>query len=159
VYPDPRDDDYIFPSASGARHERTKPICVSYVNRIIKKIAHEAGIGRRISTYLLRHTRLTEIQKLGIKGVEFKKFAGHAAGSRQESVYVHLDNEDMKRSVLEKVYKISDEITKVRGYEERIKVLETQLKEVLDYLKESRDVLGKAQEELEIQSENRRGMS
>ncbi len=39
VYPDPRDEDFIFPSIAGSHHDRRKPISVSYISRIIKSIA------------------------------------------------------------------------------------------------------------------------
>ena len=114
----------------------------------MKSLARKAGITRPVNTYLLRHTRLTEIRKLGIQGVEFNKFAGHKPGSKQEAVYVHLDNEDMKQSVIEKVYKIVDEEVRTRKYEERIRQLEAQLKEVLAYLKNSRQVMIAAEESM-----------
>ena len=114
----------------------------------MKSLARKAGITRPVNTYLLRHTRLTEIRKLGIQGVEFNKFAGHKPGSKQEAVYVHLDNEDMKQSVIEKVYKIVDEEAKTRKYETRIAHLETQLKGVLAYLKQSRESISAVKQDM-----------
>ena len=146
VLSDPTDKDYIFPSLIGSRVDRTRPVSVSYINRIIKNLAQKVGIQRRVSTYLLRHTRLTEVRKCGLQGLEFNQFAGHHPASRQESVYVHLDNDDMKQSVLEKVYKIREEENATRSYEQRIASLETQLKEVLRYLRKSKETLACAQE-------------
>lgn len=148
VYPDPQEADFIFPSLLRARSDRTKPISIAYINRVIKTLARRAGVPRPVNTYLLRHTRLTEIRRLGIQGVEFNKFAGHTPGSKQEAVYVHLDNEDMKRSVLEKVYKISDEEKKAEKYEDRITLLEQQLENVLAFLKDSRQLISAAEQDL-----------
>ncbi len=86
----------------------------------------------------LRHARLPEIRKAGVQGIEFRKFAGHAPSSMQEQVYVHLDNEDMKQSLLEKVYKIKDEEAPVKPYEERIELLEETLGVVLKHLEDLR---------------------
>ena len=150
VYPDPQDEDYIFPSIVGARHDRTKPISVSYINRIIKSIAKKAGINRDVYTYLLRHTRLTEIRKRGVQGIEFNKFAGHKAGSKHENVYVHLDNEDMKRTILEKVYQVKElQATDREKYEARIQRLEQQLQAVVKYLRESRTVMTDVKQHLD----------
>ena len=91
---------------------------------------------------MLRHTRLTEIRKAGLQGVEFRKFAGHADTSRQEAVYVHLDNEDMKQSVLEKVYKIKEEQSTAHRYEARIALLEETLRDVVKELQETREAAG-----------------
>ena len=148
VYSDPQETDYIFPSLIGSRPDRTKPVSVTYINRIIKRLASKAGITRPVNTYLLRHTRLTEIRKLGVQGVEFNKFAGHKPGSRQEAVYVHLDNDDMKQSVIEKVYRIDEEGAEVMRYEERIARLEQQLEKVLAYAQESREVIVDAEKDL-----------
>ena len=141
IYPDPRGDDFIFPSIVGSRPDRTRPISVSYINRIIKNLARKAGVERTVNTYLLRHTRLTEVRKRGVQGIEFNKFAGHTTGSKQEAVYVHLDNEDMKQSVIAKVYNIDEEDLSTKAYEDRIAALEGQLQEVLSYLKESHQAM------------------
>jgi hypothetical protein len=143
VYPHPRDEDYIFPSIVGSRYDRSRPVSVSYINRIIKATAVRAGIDRNVYTYLLRHTRLTEIRKKGIQGIEFNMFAGHAPGStKREVVYVHLDDSDMKKSILEKVYTtcpLTPE--REREYQTRISALEQQLKELLANVRESREML------------------
>ncbi len=111
------------------------------INRIIKATAKKAGITREINTYLLRHTRLTEISKKGVKGTMHNLFSGHVKGSVQEAVYVHLDASDMRQELLDKVYRL-DEPTEEQNdrYEERVRVLENQLREVIAYLRESRQV-------------------
>ena len=145
VYPDPQENDFIFPSMVGSRHERHKPISVSYIGRIISSIAKKAGIERRVFPYLIRHTRLTELHRLGVRGLEHNKFAGHRAGSKQQGVYVHLDNDDMKQAVLEKVYSIEgapeDQVSK---YEHEIGALKQQLADVVDYLRALSETVGPA---------------
>lgn len=142
VFIDPKDDDFIFPSRVGSYPERGKPMSVAYINRIIKAVAKKAGITREINTYLLRHTRLTEVSKKGVKGTLHNLFAGHVKGSAQEAVYVHLDNDDMKEDVLDKVYRIEEiSVSERDAYEQRVTRLEQQLHEVMTFLKESRDVM------------------
>lgn len=113
VYPDPKDRDYIFPAMASAHQPRDKPISTSYINRIIQRLADKAGIRRRVNTYLLRHSRLTELYMLGVKGIEHNKFAGHVPGSKHQNVYVHLDNRDLKKALMEHVY--SQEIVPVNA--------------------------------------------
>ena len=128
VYPDPREEDYIFPSIRGSRYERSKPISVTYIGRVIRTLAQKADIQRRVYPYLLRHTRLTDIHKKGVKGLEHNKFAGHVAGSKQQAIYVHLDNKDMKQNVLEKVYQIQELTEKQHHrYDEEIELLKQEL--------------------------------
>lgn len=141
IYSDPRPSDYVFPAVKHGRYDRTTPIRASYINWVIKRLAKKAGIDRNVYSYLLRHTRLTEIRKAGVQGIEFRKFAGHAPSSVQEQVYVHLDNEDMKQSVLEKVYKIQGEQVPAKRYENRVDVLEEQLNIVTAHVREMREAL------------------
>lgn len=142
VFPDPTDDDYVFPSLKGISPDRTKSLSVTYINRIVKKLAKRAGITRSVNTYLLRHTRLTELHQKGVQGSEWKLFAGHTPDSKMEATYIHLNNDDMKQTVISKVYKIK-ELSKdqKQSYEDRIVLLETQLTEVLQHLKNSREVM------------------
>lgn len=104
AYADPQGSDYVFPALSRANCPRNQPISSSYLNRLIKKLAKKAGIDRRVNAYLLRHSRLTELYKLGVKGIEHNKFAGHSPGSKHQNVYVHLDNSDLKQSLFDNVY-------------------------------------------------------
>ncbi len=127
AYSDPQESDYIFPSIIGSRPNRAKSISVSYINRIIKSLARKAGIERNVYPYLLRHTRLTELRCRGVQGIEFNKFAGHQPGSKHENVYIHLDNNDMKQSIIQKVYGVHDLPESERDqYEKRIRQLEQQ---------------------------------
>ena len=67
-----------------------------------------------------------------------------------ENVYVHMDNNDMKRSVIEKMYK-TQEITQSEkdAYKQRIERLEKQLHEVITFLKESKGIISSVKEHLE----------
>jgi len=159
VYPDPQESDFIFPSIVGLRHARTKAISVSYINRMLQSLARKAGIQRGIFTYLLRHTLLTEIRKLGLQGPEFNQFAGHQPGSNMENVYIHIDNEDMKNSVREKVYKIQELKKSERDqYEDRITRLERKLGEVGQFSKESREIMNDLKEVVDFLIESRETM-
>ncbi len=137
IFPDPKESDFIFPSMSTNSGARGKPISVSYINRIIKSVAKRAGVVRPVHTYLLRHTRLTELYRKGVKGIEHNKFAGHRPGSAQQNVYVHIDNADMKRSVLEKVYAIEDKQAEDSG---QIAALKSELAEIRAFLRELRSL-------------------
>ena len=139
VFPDPQDDDFIFPSRHGPAPLRGKPLSVEYIDRVMGRAARLAGITRNVNTYLFRHTRLTEIRKKGVVGKMHNRFAGHADGSKQELVYDHMDNDDMKHDVLEKVYQMTDhtqnsELTPSQG--SRIEELEAQVKALLMHIRE-----------------------
>lgn len=139
---DPKGDDFIFPSRRGGGINREKSISVEYINRLIKSLAKRAGVDKNVNTYLLRHTRLTELRKKGVQGKLFRLFAGHVDGSTEEEVYVHLDNDDMKAEVIEKVFEIDEiEPSEREAFVKRVERLERQLKEVVAYLRDSRSVM------------------
>ncbi len=145
VFVDPQDEDFVFPARIGSSPRRDKPLSVAYINRIIKSLAKKAGISREVNAYLLRHTRLTELSKKGVRGKIHNLFADHIDGSAQEGVYTHLNNDDMKQEVLEKAYGISKLIQSQETHqEERIQRLESKLSEVLEYLKDSKRVMALA---------------
>ena len=148
VYPDPQPDDYVFPSVRGSRYIRNKPLSVTYINRIIKSLAKKAGVLHQVHTYLLRHTRLTELHRKQVQGREWKMFAGHTDDSKMEATYIHLNNDDMKESVISKVYGIKElPKDKEDQYEDRIARLEQQLKQVLEHVRKSGDAMTIATEQ------------
>lgn len=137
VFADAQQSDYVFPSAVGSRHMRNKAISVEFINRIIKRLARKAGIEREVFSYLLRHTRLTDLRRHGVQGIELNKFAGHKPGSKQEHVYIHLDNEDMKQAVIEKVYKVQElTVPKRAQIDQRFEHIERKIEKLVKTLVE-----------------------
>jgi len=131
---DVRGEDFIFPSHRGHETDRTKPVSVSYIDKIVRSTAKRAGIRRRIYPYLFRHSRLTDIHRLGVKGADHNIFAGHEIGSPQQATYVHLNDEDMKRTVLDRVYRIGEVKQKNEEYEKEILDLKAELDSIKELL-------------------------
>jgi integrase len=129
AFSDVRDNDFVFPS-----RYRDKRLTTEYLNTIIKTWANKSGIKKEITAYTFRHSRLTEIYKLGVKGLEHNKFSGHKEGSKQQATYSHLDNEDMKDEVLRKVYHI-EEVTEEQKnkYDLEIAELKNTIKDILKF--------------------------
>ena len=115
---------------------------VTYVNRVVKGTAEKAGIERNVWTYLIRHTFLTELEIRGVTGIVHNKAAGHKPGSRMQGVYVHLNNDDVKNAIRDKMYKVQeltpDQKTK---YDQEIAELKGQLASVMELLKEFRSLV------------------
>jgi integrase/recombinase XerD len=145
VFLDPKDDDFVFPSRKGGSPQRGKPLSVEYINRVVKRTAKLAGVTREVNTYLFRHTRLTEIRKKGVVGKMHNRFAGHADGSKQELVYDHMDNDDMKREIVDKIYEadaLGRQPSSQYDQDKRLVLLEEQLKRLLVTVKKSTEVAG-----------------
>lgn len=66
------------------------------VAELIRKAAARAGISKRIYPHLFRHTRATELARLGWTEPMLKKFFGWDKNSRMPSVYVHLAETDVE---------------------------------------------------------------
>ena len=67
---------------------------------IIKAAAKKAGIQRRIFPYLFRHSRLTELTRMGFTGFQFNLYAGWSLDSKMGSTYIHLQSKDVDDAIL-----------------------------------------------------------
>jgi len=86
----------------------TDPMEIAIIYRNFKNACIKAGIKRRsYRLYNLRHTRITEVASF-LKGEYLNKFAGWKPGSGQPHIYVHLDSEDINKSIREH-YSLSEE--------------------------------------------------
>lgn len=120
-------EDYVFPS----QHFQNKPMGEGVITEMFKRLCIKAKI-RNIFAYLLRHTRIYEIQKKLPEKLA-SKFAGHS--SKNSEFYNHLDDDDVEESMLKLFYPIK-EITKEdkNEYEQKIEKLEKSQEAITPYL-------------------------
>ena len=85
-------NDYVFPS----QHDKEKPMGDGVITQMFKRLSEKAKI-RHIFPYLLRHTRLYDIQKTLPEKLSCK-FAGH--NSKASQFYNNLDDDDVEESML-----------------------------------------------------------
>ncbi len=90
------DNDYVFPS----QHDRNKKMGDGVITEMFKRLSKDAKI-RPIFPYLLRHSRIYEIQKRLPEKLA-SKFAGHSVETSE--IYNHLDNDDVEKSMLKEIY-------------------------------------------------------
>jgi len=112
-------NDYVFPSPN----KREEPFSNAYFDLILNKLSKKA-IGRNIYPYILRHTRATELQKK-LPPKIYEKFMDHSI--EMATRYSHLDKDDVREVLLEKVYHI-EELTKEET--DKIKRLEMQIEKI-----------------------------
>jgi integrase len=67
--------------------------------KLVKRIAKNAGVGKRVNPYIFRHTRLTHPSKILTEAV-LCEFAGWRQGSEMPRNYVHLSGRDVDEAVL-----------------------------------------------------------
>ena len=128
-FPTAKAESCVFPSSNN----KEKPLSVQALNDFMNKLEKRLNFNKHIFPYLLRHTRLTTcIKKLSPK--VYEDFAGHSleVGMR---TYAHLNNDDVKKEMNEKVFKI-EKITRkdkqrIEQLEDRINTFERVIKVLL----------------------------
>ena len=91
-FPDRTEEDYIFPS----QFDKSKPMGEGVITEMFKRLCIKGKL-RHIFPYLLRHSRLYEIQKSLPEKLSCK-FGGHS--SKASEFYNSLDNDDVEESML-----------------------------------------------------------
>ena len=83
------------------------PLGYTGLYEIVKDVLNRAGIreGKKKIIHSFRHTRATELVRLGMRGPALWKFMGWTNGS-MEQVYVHLSNADVNNEVRSKIFGI-----------------------------------------------------
>ena len=69
------------------------------LDHAVKRIARTAGITKHINCYRFRHTAGTRFYGK-YEGSYARRLMGHAAGSKMEAVYCHLNEEDIEARLL-----------------------------------------------------------
>lgn len=121
-FPDRTEEDFVFPS----QHYKDKPMGDAVVTQMLKRICETARI-RPIFPYMLRHSRIYEIQKNTGTRIS-SKFAGHSI--KTSEIYDHLDSDDVEESLLKTVY-VTEELPEEKKHE-----LEKRLADVEKFMKE-----------------------
>lgn len=99
-----------------------KRLDVRTVQNLLKTLAEDAGIKKNLHPHALRHGRLTELVKLGLKESELRIFAGWESDSKMPAVYLHISGEDVEGKILAAHGITTREETKTR--EEELKPVE-----------------------------------
>ncbi|RQD82027.1 integrase, partial [Methanosalsum natronophilum] len=75
-------------------------INIRTVQNMFKKLAEDSNLNKNVHPHALRHGRLTELVKLGMKEMELRIFAGWEPGSDMPATYLHLSGEDVDKRLL-----------------------------------------------------------
>src|SRR2546427_3145536 len=88
AHPDKRADAPLFPAWGGGRMTRYGAL------HVVKSAAARAGIGKRVTNHLFRHSRATHLRRSGLKEIEVKRLLGWSPGSQMLARYAHLATVD-----------------------------------------------------------------
>jgi len=77
---------------------------------IIEAILDLAGVkDKKRIVHMFRHSRITELVRLGVRGQPLHKLVGWSKRSNMEAVYVHLSTADVENEVRSKVFGLESE--------------------------------------------------
>ncbi|MDD5317131.1 MAG: tyrosine-type recombinase/integrase [Candidatus ainarchaeum sp.] len=108
--------------------KKGKAITPSEYCHALQRFGRKAGVKKKITPYLLRHSRGTQLYRDAGEQIA-KKFMGHSADSRMARVYTHLNDEDVERAIMRENGLLQDKKTefakcsscgKAVGYSEKI---------------------------------------
>jgi integrase/recombinase XerD len=76
--------------------QKNTPISPLSVERIVKKYARKAGIVKKVTPHVLRHTLATTLLNNGADIRFIQTILGHASLNTTQ-IYTHVDNENLKK--------------------------------------------------------------
>jgi integrase/recombinase XerD len=85
------------------RQNEHRALAYPTIHGIIRDIAKQAGIKKRVHPHLFRHTAATQLAKVWSEP-QMKAFLGWEASSNMPSVYIHLSGDDVETAVLSDRY-------------------------------------------------------
>ncbi len=97
-FADVTEEDFVFPSPMDRKKHLGLTSIYNYFTRITKKV-----LKRQLKPYILRHTRLSFLHKK-LSPKSYEMFADHSY-EVAVSTYAHLDDEDLKEEMYDKVFK------------------------------------------------------
>jgi site-specific recombinase XerD len=95
--------DYPYPPQGNALvfiSAKHYPLQYESVNVQLKKIARRAGIKKRVTPHLFRHSRITHLHRQGCSEAVLKMMAWGHQGTRMMAVYSHLTGNDIDGEIL-----------------------------------------------------------
>ncbi|MRV70377.1 tyrosine-type recombinase/integrase [Duganella sp. FT92W] len=81
------------------RTSRGGPASDQYVRRVTRQLAEEAGLTRRITPHMLRHTAATQLLEAGLDVRVLQKLLGHASISTTE-IYTHVSDSLLRSKIV-----------------------------------------------------------
>jgi site-specific recombinase XerD len=76
----------------------------------LRGLAKRSGVNKKVNPHNFRHSRLTELAKLGYMETELRIIAGWEPNSNMPSIYVHISGADIDRKMLSKEGILNEEI-------------------------------------------------
>ena len=83
-----------------SKRNRGKPLTARYVQWLVARLAEAAGIEKKVTPHVLRHTYATRMLRRGLDLREVQELLGHANVATTQ-IYTHVDPEALRRKIQE----------------------------------------------------------
>jgi integrase len=93
-------NDRVFLSLRRGRSGEYEPLLISGLEQMIRELARQAGIRRRVWPHMFRHTYITFLLQQGVDATKIRRVVGHSSTQLIDRVYGHLLERDLADSVL-----------------------------------------------------------
>lgn len=89
------------------KHKKYNDIVYNSLYNLVSRVLTDAGLlkEKKRIIHMFRHTRATELVRMGVRGIPLQKFMGWKTGD-MEQVYVHLSTLDVNNEIRSKVFGI-----------------------------------------------------
>ena len=91
----PENSQPVFVSERGGR------ISYQAIYKQIRRIAQAAGVKKKVTPHLFRHTAITNLIRSGVQESVIKKMMWGSLSSEMLATYLHMTGEDIDRAILE----------------------------------------------------------
>ncbi len=92
-----------------SRSGEYEPLHVSGLEQMVRELARQAGIIRRVWPHMFRHTYITFLLQQGVDSTKIRRVVGHSSTQLIDRVYGHLLERDLADSVLSALTRLSDD--------------------------------------------------
>jgi integrase len=88
------DSDRLWLSLRRAPRGDFVPLELSGLEQVVKALALDAGVRKRVHPHLFRHSAVTHWLRRGMSPLQVANIVGHSSLTMIQQVYAHLDSED-----------------------------------------------------------------
>jgi len=127
-YTTPKADDYVFPNPHNPKKHLTNQALHDFLRKLERRLKFE----KHLYPYIWRHSILSKMIKT-LSPKVYELYAGHSLETGMR-VYAHLDTEDLKQELYDKIYKIEKLTTEEKA---ELKKLEKEVEQLKKGLSQS----------------------
>ena len=92
-----------------SKRNRGKPLTPRYVQWLVARLAEAAGIEKKVTPHVLRHTYATRMLRRGLDLREVQELLGHSNVATTQ-IYTHVDPEALRRKIQEHSHTEAEQI-------------------------------------------------